>query len=375
MMLSPLRAGAPATSPNDLQAKLARGGNNFNFVRLLLAALVLLSHSFELIDGNRSREPLTRIFHTLSFGELAVDGFFLVSGFLIVRSWQGAPQLWPYFRKRVLRIYPGFIAAFLVCLLLVGPLASALKWGEYLRAICTPTTLISLVFLAPPDKVAVFAGQPYPALNGAMWTIAYEFRCYILVALLGVAGLINRRMGWLILTLLLLAFHPLKTQFPTFNFPDSFYLFGSTAPLLRLTLFFLAGGCYYLFLPELRFLFSTVLLFLPFLMAALFNIYFAEIALSTLGAYIFFWFVFLPIPLLDRFKHHSDVSYGLYLYGWPVQKILLWYIPTLSPLLLFPLALTLSYGCGYLSWKLVERPALALKRRTPRDPRLLSASG
>jgi peptidoglycan/LPS O-acetylase OafA/YrhL len=98
--------------------------NNFNLVRLLLALLVLLSHAPELIDGNRSQEILTRMFGTLSFGELAVDGFFLLSGYLIMQSWDAQPQAWPFLKKRMLRIYPGFVIATLVCAFAVGPLAA-----------------------------------------------------------------------------------------------------------------------------------------------------------------------------------------------------------------------------------------------------------
>ena len=98
--------------------------NNLNFLRLLLAALVLLSHSPELIDGNRDREILTRIFHTISAGELAVNTFFLISGYLIVQSWQRHPKAAVFLRKRIIRIYPGFILASLVSALIVGPLGA-----------------------------------------------------------------------------------------------------------------------------------------------------------------------------------------------------------------------------------------------------------
>src|SRR5579872_6630536 len=107
---SPDQVDIPS-SPEQINASTSRDyssqTNNFNFMRLCLAVLVIFSHSFEIIDGNRRREPLTRIFHTFSLGELAVDGFFLLSGYLIVKSWERRPVLLNYLQKRVYRIYPG----------------------------------------------------------------------------------------------------------------------------------------------------------------------------------------------------------------------------------------------------------------------------
>ena len=101
--------------------------NNFGIIRLVLALLVIVSHVQELIDGNRSNELLTRLFHTRSFGDVAVDGFFVLSGCMILQSWQRVPKLWPYLCKRCLRIYPAFITATLVAAFLIGP-ATALPW-------------------------------------------------------------------------------------------------------------------------------------------------------------------------------------------------------------------------------------------------------
>src|SRR3977135_675481 len=153
--------------------------NNFNFLRLLFASLVLLSHSSELLDGNREREPLFAIFHTISFGDLAVDGFFLLSGYLIVQSWQLNPSWLRFLKKRILRIYPAFIVASLVCAFIVGPLGS--DAAAYFRAFDAPTFIRSMFLLYDPITPQVFEGSPAPYVNGAMWTTKHEFRCYLMV--------------------------------------------------------------------------------------------------------------------------------------------------------------------------------------------------
>src|ERR1700682_1934130 len=99
--------------------------NNFGLLRRVFAMCVLVSHSFELVDGNRSREPLTFIFGTLSLGEFGVDGFFLVSGYLITQSFETSASSLSYLWKRILRIYPAFIISFVISIAIVGPLSDA----------------------------------------------------------------------------------------------------------------------------------------------------------------------------------------------------------------------------------------------------------
>lgn len=323
--------------------------NNFNLLRLILALLVILSHSPELIDGNRHREILTQLFGSISFGELAVDLFFLLSGYLIMQSWDREPAAIPFIRKRVLRIYPGFLVASIVCAAIVGPLGSTAP--DYLAEFDLVAFLLNAVLLQVPAVPEVFAGQPYPLVNGALWTISREFACYLLVLALGTLGILRRRHAWLALTLAATAaFSILKIK--NAEVPD----------VLRLLVFFLSGASFYLYRDSIpingRY---AAVLSVP-LLTGLCSWRGAELALATCGAYVVLYLAQRRIKVVSGFNLLPDMSYGIYLYGWPVQKLLVWYIPAISPWSLFVVASLMAAVLGYLSWHLVEKPMLKLKQ-------------
>lgn len=131
-------------------------------------------HAFQLIDGNRNREPLFSLFGSSGSGKFPVDGFFLLSGYLIVQSWDAAPREFPFLAKRVFRIYPGFVLASLICAFVVGPLGAE-------PAVCFDQLNDKLEFTGLPGlwgavTPAVSAGTPYPSVNGSMRTVPYALR-------------------------------------------------------------------------------------------------------------------------------------------------------------------------------------------------------
>ena len=111
--------------------------NNFDALRFVFAALVILNHSFVVLDGGEGRDPLFRLFHgRVDCGALAVDAFFAISGFLITLSWLRKPQWRPFLRARVLRVFPGFLVVFALSIFVVAPLG-----GAAASALFAPATL------------------------------------------------------------------------------------------------------------------------------------------------------------------------------------------------------------------------------------------
>lgn len=338
-----------------------RHGNAFGVLRLVLAALVIVSHSAEMLDGNRSRELLTQAFGTISFGEFAVDGFFIVSGYLVTASFVRRPKIFSYLWRRVIRIYPGFLAATLVCILLVAPLG-----GVDITRI-TPAgwkkLAIRALTLEPVNIRGVFAGQPYASLNSAMWTIAYEFRCYLLVLILGVTRVLKLRwaVAGLAVACLLV---PVVVPVPMLRAikADSAAQVILVDPRIaaRLVGAFLAGACFFLFGRGPKPTLLTVGAALATLCVGLCFKPTAEPAVAIFGGYLIFAIAFQTRwPWLNRINDRDDVSYGLYLYAWPVAMLLIryWAGISLGALMLATLAGALALGAA--SWFGVEKPVLA----------------
>ena len=169
--------------------------NNFGALRLFFACLVIFSHSPSILTGNRVSEPH---FGPMTLGELAVDGFFLISGYLITKSFVASAGVVEYLKKRIQIIYPGFLVNGLVCIfVLISPLVGAGAAVFHLPKILE--AFFRLLVLEIRSFPGIFPNMPVPAINGSAWTIPYEFRCYILVAVLGFVGPYRRlRFGLLI---------------------------------------------------------------------------------------------------------------------------------------------------------------------------------
>jgi peptidoglycan/LPS O-acetylase OafA/YrhL len=321
--------------------------------------LVLLAHAPELTDGNNSREIFVRFSHTgVTFGTLAVDGFFLLSGFLIVKSWQSDASLNRFLKKRFIRIAPGYAAAVIVSTLVVGCLAPGV--AHFFRHI-HGEALSGILFLYFPESLPVFPGNAYPILNSSLWTILYEFRCYVLVAIFGMLGLLTRRWIWLAVTCVLAVTCAAFLDRPL-HWPHVFLYsaFGSPSKILRLTPVFFVGGCFFLYRHKIKFapLLGCAALTLIVLTAILCP-KFMEPALVVCGGYLLFYFTNRPLESLSWMRRVPDVSYGVYLYGFPVENLLVFRFHP-SPWITFAVATLICFVLGWASWEFVEAPALRL---------------
>lgn len=312
--------------------------------------MVIISHAPELQDGDRGNEILSRIFGTLSFGEMAVDSFFILSGFLIVKSWQGRPDMIAFLTSRILRIYPGFIAASLLCAFAIGPVFSL---GCYFNEFWFYGFIIGLAKLQLVVVPSAFPDTPYPSLNGSMWTIPYEFKCYLFVLLCGLTGVLNRRHIFLSLFMVCTVGYAISRT-EVIYIPFDIYI--------RLAMVFTAGGCFYLYRNRIPWKLEVAWIALFLFFVLMFSKSFAEPALCIFWGYAIIYYANTGTTLLG-FNRFPDISYGVYLYAWPINKIILWYFPTMNVYALMFSVFVVSVFAGAISWYVVEKPFMRLKKR------------
>ncbi len=315
-----------------------------------------------MLDGNRSRELLTRLWHTnVSFGDFGVDGFFLLSGFLIVQSWQKNPELIGFLHNRVLRIVPGYLVAVLLSTLAVGLLAPGID--HFFRHL-NINFVYSVLALSAPSTPPVLRGAAYPKVNTSLWTVSYEFRCYILIAVFGICGLFRRPIVWATVTLALLAASASPSLIAHIRVNSTLtHVIGDPTETVRLTAIYCIGINF--------FLFRRWIIFRPlFAVSAaaaiagvrMFDPDHMELALALFGGYLMFYFGQVSMRSLHWMKNIPDISYGIYLYGWPVEALWIWRFRG-SPWVAFIISTVSCFILGWLSWHFVERPMLKLKRR------------
>lgn len=349
-----------------LDSKPANRANAFGALRLLLASLVIVSHVPEMMDGDRHREILTRIFGTLSFGEFAVNGFFLLSGALIATSMDRSRSVRAYITKRILRIYPAFAVCSVLCVLILAPAVGGLFVGGVPLGIAK--MLLRIAVLSTPSLPHAFDGLPYALLNGAAWTIRFEFGCYLLVILLYKLGIIKSSIKTGLLTFSIILFYTVCVaggwRYLGYVYAADAFRTGSPIDVLRLAGLFLAGATVRQWLPRLNPTPGRLLVAACVLSASFLHPVTVVLGFATAGAYLLFGGgIILGHTVLARVNNDPDISYGMYLYAWPLTNLLIWVDQGFSVFAITAMTWIGAALLGWASWHVIERPALAIGRR------------
>lgn len=329
----------------------ARGRDNFLVLRHGAALMVVWAHAFALSAGG-VHEPLSRVLAGFDAGRLAVYLFFAISGFLIAFSLSRNDAILRYAWHRFLRIYPAYVACLLFCVFVIGAAFTTLPLADYLAHPGTWSYFRSnwLPLSMQWGLPGVFESNPYPrVVNASLWSLGVEIRWYFFFGVFALFGLFRHRRWFTLVALVLMADAVRRHGWAATDATGSqamtqLFLLGALAALWR-------DRCA-LSWRLLALLFGTTAIALH------------SAAGGTLIVLLVVYGVLCLAYLLPPMPWRGvDWSYGIFLYGAPLQQSLLALWPGLSPPVVFLAAGVLAIALAALSWRAIERPALAQKHR------------
>lgn len=329
--------------------------NNFTLIRLVFAWLVLYGHSFAIQPTHGLKNPLHAIFQGSTWiGAVAVNGFFVISGFLVCASLLNR-SIKDYVISRVLRVLPALVVCVLLSVFVLGAALTTLPLSEYFQHSDTfgylknALAIFSMEWTLP----GVFESNRRSAMNGSLWTLTVEVYCYILLAFFGFWGLLRKKSvaNFTIFALLVFGF---------FHFAD-IPLLGVNMKWSRPGLYFLLGVLLYCNRDMVP-VSGKLALFSVLVVLYSFGKSWFPYVFPLFFAYLIFYLAYAT-RFVDLDGKLGDVSYGVYIYAWPTQQVIAMTLPELNPYTHTLLATFVVFLLAYCSWRYIERPALNLKPR------------
>ena len=331
--------------------------NNFDFLRLLLASLVIVSHSYPLTKNEEILSVITN--GQEEFGSFAVNGFFALSGYFIFLSLQRSKTIANYFWKRILRLYPALIGLMIFTLVLVPILYE----GNHLTSTIKNYWVYALgglsLYHVKYFITGIFENNPFKgAINGSLWTLWYEFSMYMF--LIGLFFIRKKKISYVFLFCGFFVSYYFMQNDTSFLHQNFLKINLQTNQLYRLAAYFLAGSCLTFFdFKKINTLYVRIGLFIFILLSFKLNFY-TLVAPFTVPLFLILVGVLNTKPINDMGEKFGDISYGVYIYGFLVQQIFMNYF-NFNPLTLMVCSLIVTYFLAYFSWHLIEKKMLKFK--------------
>ncbi|SEG84372.1 Peptidoglycan/LPS O-acetylase OafA/YrhL, contains acyltransferase and SGNH-hydrolase domains [Saccharopolyspora kobensis] len=331
--------------------------HGFAWIRMIGAVLVIYGHSSPLAGEG----VLFSKDWALRPDDGVLMGFFAMSGFQITESWLRDPHLGRFAAKRVLRLWPPMLTVTLAMALVIGPLVTTLSAGDYFAAHGTWGYIVNNagMLTLKHELPGVFTDNPWPdAVNGSLWTLPMELLAYAGLFLLLVVGAGKDKYRWITVVALvaLVIWDRHLDQIPGAESAGSLlsvpveslvaflvaFAFGVVLNLYRIPLSPLAAGAG-----------LVVLALMPNSIAGSFLMVFVVSYAVVLAGH--YWPARLTVPGV-----WVNGSYGVYVWGFPIQQLLAM-AGVRNQWLMLICAAPLAYVIGTLSWKFIEDPTMKLR--------------
>ncbi|MBV6823106.1 acyltransferase [Pseudomonas sp. PD9R] len=336
-----------------LNHALLRDNNNADLLRLVAACAVIWGHAYALVPGSATTEPIGRLLGFDYSGSLAVEFFFFLSGILVTNSWINNSSPLDFILARFFRVFPAIFVSAAVCILLLGPMLTTLPLNSYF----SDSSIFTEIFRHPYVQYSlpgVFEHTNFPLTNGSIWTIRYELIMYAMLLAAGLCGVFRHR---LFATVVLIAI--LVTSM---FFPEEIKLVGLMNIDIggRLPAFFVFGALLALYKDQasinIRVVFGLILFAWIFRHGSAFQLVFYPAFLITA-----LWLMTTePIKAL---RLPGDFSYGIYVFGWPIQKVIAAEFPSFSIHENQAVTIAATFALASISWYLIEKPCIRFGRQ------------
>lgn len=334
--------------------------NNFNLIRIVAAMAVLITHSFALSIGSGLAEPF-RDTLGMSMGDIAVDIFFVTSGFLVTASILTRQSALEFLWARTLRIYPALLVMIFITVFVLGVAFTSTSMEVYFTSPQTyiylirgATLLAGVAFKLP----GVFDDNPYQqAVNGSLWTMPHEVRMYGILVLLWLGFRWKPHLRVHFFKKTLVAFALLGALYvsvahiyaqPTGVFPKLFFMF-------------FTGAAFYVMKEHIALNTRVFFLLVICMTVAAVNKYSFFIVYIFSIAYVLLYLAYIPSGFIRRYNRLGDYSYGIYIYAFPVQQSIAALIPGVTVLDMIAMSTATTTVLAALSWHLLEKRALRHK--------------
>lgn len=336
--------------------KIRDGHDNFfTPLRLIFASLVVIGHAFAIGMRDATLEP--KVFYHYTFSYLAVNMFFIASGFLVTKSMLYRGDTPGFIAARGMRIYPALIIHMLFVMLIIGPLATSLPLREFFSDpdwYLQPLMVLTF-FETNMTMPGAFETNAEPYGSVPLWTLRFEILAYIGTLIMFLCGFMKKK--WMVLAQFIL---------PSIAWivGDTYGLFdGLPATIHNLARFGIAyglGASIYAYRDRLGFgLIGFVLILgVTWMIQSTAMI---EVTMNLALAWFVMIFAYMKLPKMNWTQKLPDISYGIYIYHWAVMQMLFYWLPHLSILELFGLAFPITAVLAWLSWTYIEEPMLGKK--------------
>ncbi len=331
--------------------------NNLNLIRMIAASSVLITHSFALVTGTGESEPLRQSLG-LTMGTISVHIFFVISGLLVTASLTNKKDLIDFFWARFLRIFPALIFVVLFIVFILGPIFTKINLINYIKSeeiyiyIAKCSTLI---FGVKDHLPGVFEDLPYKkSVNGSLWTMPYEVRMYLILALTWLAlSYFEKKYFHAIIVLFVLA-SGAKIAFDHISMhrPEKY---------IELFFMFFMGAAFYVLKNRIQIhgaIFFALMTLIAINLGNARNFYI--IYVFSIG-YLVLYLSYIPSGFIRKYNKLGDYSYGIYIYAFPIQQSIIAINTGISVADLIKYSMVTTLVLSMISWHLLEKRFLGMK--------------